>query len=771
MNVADISRIKTGTPQEKRGLLEHFLRTGSSAGIQLALDALGDPDWTVRRFASEKLAGLGPPVLEHLGKVLSAGDENQRYWAVRALVQVGRDAVPLLLKILARGPKTMRLHAAAALGEIRDPVAIAYLVQALGDEVWQVRYNAFTGLTDFGEQALAELTKGIQSDNEDRAFWSAKALGKLGEPAREVLLQALKSGSRRLRFVIAAALGETGDRRVIRVLINSTKDRAWIVRKRSADALAEIGPMSIPLILEAFTDEDPEQAHWLLAALCKMGGEGHRALADLLRRRGEGFAWNVREGLVAQGEAARPLFVELATGADADLRFFATSCFGDLTPSPEGDDALLERLKDPVWSIRKVAAEALAARGTAIAERLGRALEYGNEDLRYWVSVVFRKMGPSGVDQLVRALQDSNSNVAYFAASALAEVRETRVVRPLIRALASPSWPVRNAASTSLALLGDLAIESLVNAIEDEHEDVAFWVAKTLRRIGRRALPEVVRLLKRGTDEQRLHAAKTLGTLRDPSAIDPLVEALRDGHEWVRLYAAIALGEIGGEKAVAHLLEMLRDPTFRIHPRMIPVFDGLGERVVPVLLDMAQGDEPGARANALVVLGALQVESAFEGICQGVLDPASPQELRVACIQALTGYQDRPEDAIHVLREVSAREKVAVVRSKALLALGEFEHDAAIPALLSAYATSDTREDEARVMNLLAGQGPKILPNLIDALGHADVGVRKASGAVLERMGPVALPYLRSALNEPDQNRRFWAKKLVKVLQDQVVES
>lgn len=770
LTVGDISRVKTGTPKEKRALLDHFLKARSPAGIQLALEALGDEDWTIRRHAADLLAGLGAPAIEHLGKVLGSGDENQRYWAVQSLVKIGRDSVPLLLKILAKGPKSMRIHAASALGQIDDPTAISYLVAALGDSAWPVRFNAFEGLVSFGERALAELTKGLDSDNEDRAYWSAKALGKLGEAARDVLLQALKGGNRRLRFVIAAALGETGDRRVIRVLINSTKDRSWIVRRRSSDALAEIGPTAIPLILEALQAEDEEQARWLLAALCKMGERGRAALADLMVRRGESFAWNVKDGLVELGAAARPLFLELSQHPDTDLRFFAVTCLGELGPDPALHERLVDSLKDPSWSIRKVAAEALAARGPLIQDQLMRAMEYGNEDLRYWVTVVFRKMGPDGVDQLLDALQDSNSNVAYFAATALAEVKERRVVRPLIRALASPSWPVRNAASTSLSLLGEVAVEQLVNSIEDEHEDVSFWVAKTLRRIGRPAVPEVIRLLRKGTDEQRFYAAKTLGVLRDPQAMEPLRDALKDGHEWVRLFAAVAIGEIGGEQAVAPLLEMLRDPTFRIHPRLVEVFGRIGDRVTPDLLAMAEAGEDGARANATRVLGALRVPSALAPTIATARNPEAARELRLACVAALGSYGP-VDSALAALSDLAAEDDEAPVRRGAVVALGEIDDDAAILPLLRAGASAGQRDDELRVTNLLHGRGPSILPNLVAALGHKDVGVRQASATVLERFGGAALPYLKPARTEPDQNVRFWAKKLVKKLEEQVVQS
>lgn len=760
--ISDISRIKTGTPEEKRRLLKHFLSSRSPGGIQLAVEALGDADWTVRRYASESLARLGPSVLEYLGKVLSSGDENQRYWAVQALVGVGRDAVPLLLKILARGNKSMRVHASRALGEIRDPVSLPHLVEALADPVWQVRFHCYEGLVAFGDRALPELKRGIDSENEDRAYWSAKALGKLGESSRDVLLEALREGNRRLRFVIAAALGETGDQRVIRVLINSTKDRSWIVRRRASDALAEIGPSAIPLLIEAIQDEDPNLI-WILAALGKMGEPGISALVEVLRMRGEAAAWNWKEALVELGSVSAPLFLRLAARDDQDLRFFAVSCLGELPGEPKVDRALLDALKDPCWSIRKVASECLSQRGVSILDALSEAMELGNEDLRYWVCVVFRKMGEPGVDKLIEALQDSNTNVAYFAASALAEVRHPRVIRPLIRALASGSWPVRNAASTSLSLQGDLAVEKLVHACEDEHEDVSFWVAKTLRRIGRGGLPVMLRMLRKGTDEQRYLSAKALGILKDPESVEVLVEGLKDGHEWVRLYAAIALGEIQDPRAIQPLLQVLADPAFRVHPRIVEVFRSFGDRIIPRLLDLSDQGETHARANAFRVLGALGSEEAFERIEAVASDEASDPDLRLASVQALGNFSES-ERAISLLGSVAINEGTGTLRSRAILALGEIENDLAIPLMLKAMASSESRDDVTRVENILKGRGATIIPNLVETLGHRDVAVRKAGAEILETFGAEIRPYLQTASMENDPNVRFWANKLLKKL-------
>jgi hypothetical protein len=60
----------------------------------------------------------------------------------------------------------------------------------------------------------------------------------------------------------------------------------------------------------------------------------------------------------------------------------------------------------------------------------------------------------------------------------------------------------------------------------------------------------------------RVDAARELGELKDPRAIDPLVFALRDADRDVRFAAARALASIGDQSATAHLIELFRSMVY-----------------------------------------------------------------------------------------------------------------------------------------------------------------------------------------------------------------
>lgn len=763
--IDDVSKLKSGSVEEKLAVLDRLDGGSDSADLQLLFESLSDAKWVVRKRASDRLGAAGAAVLSELERMLAGGNEEQKFWVMKALVAVGAPSVPVFVRALTGGDELSRVYSASALGELADPVAIPHLVAALGDPVWRVRRNAFGALGTFGEAALGELEKGMQSANEDSVFWSAKALGKIGGKARNVLLDSLKKGSNQLRFIVAAALGESGDTRIIQVLINNLKASSWIVQKRSCEALAEIGSACLEPIAEALLKATPPQDYWLMLALSKMGSQGLATLENVLVSNDESFRWDKKEALGRIGEVLVPLFERIYDQPEKDIRLFAVTCLGDLPLSRSADNLLLNALSDPSWSIRKVAADCLAARGPAMLDRLSLALETGSEDLRFWVTYIFRKMGDIGISYLIKALGDSNKNIAYFASSALGEVRNRDVVRPLIKALKDSSWPVRKNASESLAQLAEFAVPQLINFVNDEDEDIQYWVLKTLKRIGSPAVPDIVWLLKKGTDEQRFFAAKALGMMKEPSSADALIEALQDGHEWVRLYAAIALGELGETRAISHLVNCLLDPSFKVHTSIFKVFEKFGAAALPPLIELMKSENPTAVKNALRVVGRLQDESTFDDMKGFLTHPSD--EIKLAAVDAVANFRDKP-DVVAMLAVMLANSSDKV-RRRIFLALGEMGTEEGLAQLLKATLLVENEGEKKVLVDLIVRQGDKAVPVLAGLLGSERVPLRRAAAEMLSRLGEKAREAVEAAMGSEDKNVRFWAAKVIKAINDKGV--
>jgi HEAT repeat protein len=133
---------------------------------------------------------------------------------------------------------------------------------------------------------------------------------------------------------------------------------------------------------------------------------------------------------------------------------------------------------------------------------------------------------PNVIPVLIQQLAtDKNEDVRLWAAAALGQSRDPRVVDPLTRALTDSDWHVRSFAATALGRVGD-----------------------------RRAVPALIDLLKDAQQHKwaRIDAAKALGQIGDPRAIESLHAVLRDGKDYnqFRRAALYAIAEIDGAKAV-----------------------------------------------------------------------------------------------------------------------------------------------------------------------------------------------------------------------------
>ena len=140
-----------------------------------------------------------------------ATDINSQISAALQLANIGQLAVEPLIGVLKDKSPMVRSHAAIALGAIRDSRAAAPLAAALADEDGLVASHA------------------------------AKALEKMGKPAVEPLIAALKNKNARARRLAARVLGEIKDGRATMPLTVLLQDQERTVRRDAAEALGKIG--------------------------------------------------------------------------------------------------------------------------------------------------------------------------------------------------------------------------------------------------------------------------------------------------------------------------------------------------------------------------------------------------------------------------------------------------------------------------------------------------------------------------------------------------
>ncbi|MBS0172385.1 MAG: HEAT repeat domain-containing protein [Nitrospira sp.] len=103
-----------------------------------------------------------------------------------------------------------RKYAAEVLGELKDPRAVVPLVEALTDEVGDVRQRAYDSLIKIGGLAVPSLVPLLAAEEDDVRQSATEIIRKIGKPAVEPLATALADADDRLKTKIMKVLDRMG---------------------------------------------------------------------------------------------------------------------------------------------------------------------------------------------------------------------------------------------------------------------------------------------------------------------------------------------------------------------------------------------------------------------------------------------------------------------------------------------------------------------------------------------------------------------------------
>jgi HEAT repeat protein len=333
----------------------------------------------------------------------------------------------------------------------------------------------------------------------------------------------------------------------------------------------------------------------------------------------------------------------------------------------------------------------------------------------------------------VFALSDANKSVRFAAASALRRFKDGRAAEALARALRDPD--IAYMAATYLPDLGDLSVEPLVRALNDQDAAVRKHAAFILGRMGdTRAVepliaaleddnataasvlgglrhPDVVPALGRALKEGgvlgvRPAAAAALGRLGDPAGVDLLVAALDDLSSFVRRNAAEALGKLRDGRAAKPLIHNgLSDQAIDVHNAAVAALIEMGEVSVDALIAVAEGTEravkrrfpkglydPGSlpdndrfRSQAIEILGSIGDLRAVDSLIAALSTDNSPS-VRLEAVLSLGRIADKcPATSLtRLATSLTAliEDPNAKIRDAALWALGSIGDARGVAALI-----------------------------------------------------------------------------------------
>ena len=288
-------------------------RLKDTRAINPLIEKLGDKNEEVRLRTISVLGRMGAPVLVSLISAVGGEKPSARKAAVDALGKIAaqledatlraREVEPVLIGSLGDNSIDVRQAAAKALDQIgwkpgKDKDAATY---------WIATQN-WEECIKIGEPAVQPLIYALKDNVDSVRREAAKALGIIGD-ARSVepILPVLEDSDADIRKIAAWTLGQIGDARAVEPLIVALKDQDWEVRRSAATALGKIGNEHA---VEALIDllEMMSGANDVAAdALAKIGAPAVEPLIASLKN------WKVSEvaaemlGKIGDARAVEPL--------------------------------------------------------------------------------------------------------------------------------------------------------------------------------------------------------------------------------------------------------------------------------------------------------------------------------------------------------------------------------------------------------------------------------------------------------------------------------
>ncbi|MBD2622486.1 HEAT repeat domain-containing protein [Microcystis flos-aquae FACHB-1344] len=426
--------------------------------------------------------------------------------------------------------------------------------------------------------------------------------------------------------------------------------------------------------------------------------------------------------------------VGLVLGLDVPKRF-KVELLG-LTKSNQVVNELLKALKDSDWGVRRSAAEALA--------------EIGSE---------------TAIPGLLKALEDSDWRVRSNAVKALGKIGSEAAISRLVKALEDSNVFVRSDAAEALGNIGsETAIAELLKALEHSNKDVSWNAAVVLGNIGhvRGKAPEALNFGR----EAAAAMTEFIKCLENPDSEtgdlcrnnipvrQSLCRRIRQALKWSFVNGEVQLnGALSKRKspAIAGLLKALEHSNWYVRIKAVEALGKIGtETAIAELLKALEDSNKDVRRNAVFALGEIGSETAIPGLLKALEDSDDYVRKNAAFALGNIGSETAIPGLLKALEDSDD-----YVRGDAAFALGKIGSETAITGLLKALEDSNqyVRKNAAEALGNIGSE--TAIPGLLKALEDSDGYVRSNAAEALGKIGSeTAIAGLLKALEDSDGSEK-----------------
>ena len=409
--------------------------------------------------------------------VLKDGSEAEKIQVVQELGRLSSNANfiidDLIFSLRNEESNKVRMEIIRALERIGGQAnkTVPALIEALGDQNWEIRWSAAGALTSFGKKsamAVPELV-GLLRDSEDYVRNAAlSTLGKMGPISVAAMMDE-----------VAKPLDYSEDQLFMRIICI-----------RSLGALGAKAMVSVPLLIKNSTHKDINVRLEAVIALRKIGGDDSMP--------GE-IGW--------LAEPDEMIWPKVGPKMEGNFLMFAEAKQMVIYAIV---DTLLQSIDDPDQRVSYAAIKGVANFGKKALPVKDKLVDYMNRG-----SPVIRRVA---IDTLANMGEEADD-----------------VIPDLVTALSDFDVNVQWAAIQALRVKGNKAVPELIYMLEYDDDLLTPNILKTFAEIGNEAKDAVNNLLvmlEHDNPQYRALAAEALGEIGEPSKqIINSLESLRDDED------------------------------------------------------------------------------------------------------------------------------------------------------------------------------------------------------------------------------------------------
>ncbi len=328
-------------PVEDRRMAVHLLgNIGDPSSVPVLLQLL-EEETPLRSDIVEALGSMKTrEAVPALMRVMQAAGGQQDFplmaKTVTALGMIG-DASALAQLMEGLDLPDVDVHAAAieAVGAIAGPAVIPVLVKELEGFGWESAAHALGNIG--GQKAVDALSRMIESDDADRSRVALDALAQSHDRSAVLpLIAYCKKAQTTAQVHAITALGEIQNPLCVPFLITRLDASSSSVETAAQQAIRDIGPSAIPVLIESLNTADDTIRGQLILLLGDLGDPiAIPALLRQLNTHGE----HASKALAAIGSAAVPELIQALTNTDdATPRYYIIRALTRITAHDLGTD-------------------------------------------------------------------------------------------------------------------------------------------------------------------------------------------------------------------------------------------------------------------------------------------------------------------------------------------------------------------------------------------------------------------------------------------------